>query len=556
MPAQQTSRNPFDTTRLNRRGFLAAGIAGGLVLTGCGRPKTASSPMTAAINAAEAARPHSGRTVTASLTPQPAKIDIGGRIVDTLAYGDTIPGPLLRATVGDEVVVSVSNKLDHPTSVHWHGIALRNDMDGAEPATPNIPAGQDFTYRFSVPNSGTYWAHPHTGLDGDKGLYLPFIIDDPTELGRYDTEWIVVLDDWTDGVGKSPQQLYDALINKPPSSETPAPTTPASTSPTTTPSTTTTTTTSPSMSPSMSPSTTGRTPTSTSSSAPSSPTNGMPGMPGTGEVGTSDLLGGDAGDIAYPYYLINGRIPEAATTFNAQPRQRIRIRIINTASDTAFRVALAGHSMTVTHTDGFPVIPTQVDALLVGMAERYDVVVTAADGVFPLVASAEGKNAVARALLVTGKGSPPDPQFRPGELTRRVGTVEMFTAVTAANLGRPDPRLELPVVLGGTMAKYDWTINGEPYSRTKPLQVREGQHTTLNFDNTTMMWHPMHLHGHTFQVIKPDGTLGARKDTVIVLPNQKLRAVLVADNPGTWVMHCHNTYHQEAGMQTRIDYVF
>ncbi len=530
MPALPTSGNPFDTTRLSRRGFIAAGIAGGFALAGCGPAKTATSPMSAAIAAAETARPHSGRTVTASLTPQQAKIDIGGRIVDTLAYGDTIPGPLLRATVGDEVVVSVSNRLDRPTSVHWHGIALRNDMDGAEPSTPNIPAGQDFTYRFSVPDAGTYWAHPHTGLDADKGLYLPFIVDDPTEQGLYDAEWIVVIDDWTDGVGKSPQQLYDALTNKPSVPETPATTT------------------------TQAPSTTGGSPTSTSP-APSSPASPPPGTPG-GEVEKSDLLGGDAGDIAYPYYLINGRIPEAATTFNANPRQRIRIRIINTASDTAFRVALAGHSMTVTHTDGFPVIPTRVDALLVGMAERYDVVVTAADGVFPLVAAAEGKNAVARALLVTGKGSPPDPQFRPGELTRRVGTVEMFTAVTTANLGRPDPSLDLPVVLGGTMARYDWTINGEPYNRTKPLQVREGQHPTLTFDNTTMMWHPMHLHGHTFQVISSDGTLGARKDTVIVLPKQKLRAVLVADNPGTWVMHCHNTYHQDAGMQTQIDYLF
>ena len=148
------------------------------------------------------------------------------RIVDTLAYGDKIPGPVIRATVGDEVVVTVTNRLGQPTSVHWHGIALRNDMDGVEPATPNIPAGDDFTYRFSVPNPGTYWAHPHTGLDADKGLYLPFIVDDPTEAGRYDAEWIVVLDDWTDGVGKSPQQLYDALKdpNKPRMQE-PAPTT-------------------------------------------------------------------------------------------------------------------------------------------------------------------------------------------------------------------------------------------------------------------------------------------------------------------------------------------
>ncbi|OBK24440.1 oxidase [Mycobacterium asiaticum] len=541
MPVGPTSGNHADGPLLDRRGFIAAGVAGAFALAACGKSKNPSSPMSAAINAAEATRPHSGRTVTASLAPQPAKVDIGGPIVDTLAYGDTIPGPLIRATIGDEVVVSVTNKLDHPTSVHWHGIALRNNMDGAEPATPNIAAGQDFTYRFSVPDSGTYWAHPHTGLDGDKGLYLPFIVDDPTERGHYDAEWIVVLDDWTDGVGKSPQQLYDALTNpnKPPMQAPPSTTAPPpSSSPTST----------------SRPSPNGSTTTTTTTTGPS-PMPGMPGMSG-GAVGTSDLLGGDAGDIAYPYYLINGRIPEAATTFNAKPRQRIRIRIINTASDTAFRVALAGHSMTVTHTDGYPVVPTQVDALLIGMAERYDVIVTAADGVFPLVASAEGKNAVARALLSTGKGNPPDPQFRPNELTKRVGTVDMFTAVTTANLGRPDPNLDLPVVLGGTMAKYDWTINGEPYSRTKPLHVREGQHPTLTFDNATMMWHPIHLHGHTFQVINSDGALGARKDTVIVLPKKKLRAVLLADNPGTWVMHCHNTYHQEAGMMTLLDYVF
>jgi len=163
--------------------------------------------------------------------------------------------------------------------------------------------------------------------------------------------------------------------------------------------------------------------------APTSPTSASatPGASGV-SVGRSDLLDGDAGDIAYPYYLINGRIPVAPTTFNAKPGQRIRIRFINTGSDTTFRVALAGHSMTVTHTDGYPVVPTQVDALLIGMAERYDVIVTAADGVFPLVALAEGKNDLARALLSTGSGASPDPGFRPAELTKRVGTIEMFTA--------------------------------------------------------------------------------------------------------------------------------
>ncbi len=524
MPVLPTSGVPFDSTRLSRRGFIAAGVAGGVALAACSQSKSqlsgSAAQMAAAIAAAEAARPHSGRTVTASLTPQQVQIDLGGPIVRTLAYGNTIPGSLIRANIGDELVVTVSNRLDRPTSVHWHGIALRNDMDGAEPATPNINGGQDFIYRFSVPSSGTYWGHPHTGLDEDTGLYLPVIVDDPTE-GSYDAEWIVVLDDWTDGVGKTPQQLYDELTspNKPTTQNMPATTAPT---------------------------------TPTTGTSPTTPTAGMSG----GSVGNSDLLGGDAGDIAYPYYLINGRIPAAPTSFNAKPGQRIRIRFINTGSDTAFRVALAGHSMTVTHTDGYPVVPTQVDALLIGMAERYDVIVTAADGVFPLVALAEGKNALARALLSTGSGSPPDPQFQPAELTKRVGTIEMFTATTPVNLGRPELNLTLPVVLGGNMVQYNWMINGEPYSKTNPLHIRQGQRPTLAFDNTTMMYHPIHLHGHTFQLIKADGTLGARKDTVVVLPKQKVNAVLVADNPGTWVMHCHNTYHQFAGMQTRLDYVF
>lgn len=546
MPVQPTSGGPFGA-RFTRRGFMAAGIAGGLTLAACGQSKStapdSATKMADAIAAAEAARPHSGRTVTASLTARVRQIDLGGPVVQTLTFGDTIPGPLIRAAIGDELVVRVSNQLDRPTSVHWHGIALRNNMDGAEPATPNIEAGQEFTYQFSAPNSGTFWGHPHTGLDEDTGLYLPVIIDDPTE-SDYDAEWIVVLDDWTDGVGKSPHQLYEELTNPnktnvppPPPPETTS-TTPETTSETSTTATTATTSTTP---------TTSSTPTTSTSPAP-------PAAPA--RVGTSDLLGGDAGDIAYPFYLINGRIPASPTVFNAKPGQRIRIRFINTGSDTAFRVALAGHTMTVTHTDGFPVIPTEVDALLIGMAERYDVIVTAADGVFPLVALAEGKNALARALLSTGKGSPPDAQFQPAELTKRVGTVAMFAATTPARLPRPEPGLNLPVTLGGNMIQYDWTINGEPYSKTNPLRVQQGQRPTITFDNTTTMYHPIHLHGHTFQLINPDGTLGARKDTVIVLPKQKMLAVLVADNPGVWPLHCHNTYHQVAGMMTRLEYVF
>ncbi len=490
---------------VSRRAFLAGSVAAGAALASCSRSPSQSPQarydLTAAITRAETGRPHSGRTVTATLTPQQVTVDLGGVDAHTLAYGDTIPGPLIRAHVGDEVAVRVNNRLDHPTSVHWHGIALRNDMDGAEPATPDINSGQSFTYRFSTPHSGTYWAHPHTGLDADYGLYLPVIIDDPQEPGDYDAEWIVVLDDWTDGIGQSPQQIFDGLRGQH----------------------------------------MGQMP-------------GMGGMPMMSGVGSSSLLGGDAGDVRYPYYLINGRVPGAATSFTAKPAQRIRIRIINAASDTAFRVALAGHAMTVTHTDGYPVVPTEVDAVLMGMGERYDVVVTAGDGVFPLVAAAEGKNAVARALLITAAGKPPDPDFQPTELNRRVGTADAFTATPDVGLPLGQPDVNLQANLTGGMMNYDWAINGQPYGSNQPITIKQGQKTTLGLTNTTMMWHPMHLHGHTFQIIKADGSPGPRKDTAIVLPRQNVGVALLADNPGIWMLHCHNTYHQAAGMMTSLSY--
>ncbi|KAA0108991.1 multicopper oxidase family protein [Mycolicibacterium sp. P1-5] len=497
---------------MTRRGFLAASVLGGAALAACSRSLRPHPPsgtaLADAITAAEARRPHSGKTVTAHLAPGTADIDLGGVKARTLAYNNVVPAPLIRASVGDEIAVTVDNGLDHPTSMHWHGIALRNDMDGAAPASPDIAPGSSFTYRFSSPYPGTYWAHPHAGMDTDYGLYVPVIIDDPSDPGDYDAEWIVILDDWTSGVGTSPDEIYRGLR-------------------------------------------------AGGGSMPGMPR--MPGMghlratPGVGGVGPSDLLGGDGGDVSYPYYIINGRIPAAATTFSAKPGQRIRIRIINAAADTAFRVTLAGHRMTVTHTDGFPVVPTDVDAILLGMGERYDALVTAADGVFPLVASAEGKNAIARALLTTGAGSSPDASFRPPQLTGGVGTVDTFTAATQVQLP-PSSDLDLRVRLSGKMMQYEWMINGHPYDRNVPLTIHQGQLATLTFTNASMMWHPMHLHGHTFQVLKPDGSAGPRKDTLIVQPMQTVAAKLIADNPGIWMLHCHNGYHMEAGMMTTLEY--
>ena len=261
------------------------------------------------------------------------------------------------------------------------------------------------------------------------------------------------------------------------------------------------------------------------------------------------LLGG-AGDIAYPHYLANGRVPAAPVTLTAKPGQRARLRLINAGSDTAFRVALGGHRLTITHSDGFPVAPVTTDALLIGMGERYDVLVTVGDGVFPLVALAEGKQGNALALVRSAAGTSPTASARPAELAGKVLLSTDLTAADAVRLKAKDVDRTHDLLLSGSMAPYRWTIDGKTFPDTDPLPIKAGQRVRLRFQNMSMMFHPMHVHGHTFALVRG----GARKDTVIVRPMQTVEVDLDADNPGQWATHCHNIYHAETGMMTTLAY--
>jgi multicopper oxidase len=284
-----------------------------------------------------------------------------------------------------------------------------------------------------------------------------------------------------------------------------------------------------------------------------SPTGTPAAVPAAGMLmgATSPLLGGDAGDVSYPYLLVNGRTPIDPRTFEGRPGQRVRIRMINAGGDTAFRVAIGGHQMTVTHTDGFPVRPVTTDAVLVGMGERYDVVVTLQDGAFPLVALAEGKNQTGLAILRTSAAAgAPGRDVRPDELNRAVLRYDQLVPAEGYALPQRNVEREHRLELAGGMDKYDWTINGKPFSSADPFVVTRGQRVRLTIVNTTTMWHPMHLHGHTFQI----NSTGPRKDTVAVLPKQTVTCDFDADNPGQWMVHCHNSYHLEAGMMGVVRY--
>ncbi|HWC12734.1 MAG TPA: multicopper oxidase domain-containing protein, partial [Acidimicrobiales bacterium] len=201
---------------LSRRRFLALAGAGsaGLVLASCrSTPDTPVGADDPAVAAAERRRRRpAGRVHDLELDAGPATVDLGGLSAATWAYAGAVPGPELRVNAGDLVRARFTNDLPEPTTIHWHGIALRNDMDGVPDVTQDaVPPGGTFLYEFTPPDPGTFWFHPHFGLHLDRGLYAPLIVEDPAEPGRYDREYVVVLDDWLDGVGASPEETLAEL---------------------------------------------------------------------------------------------------------------------------------------------------------------------------------------------------------------------------------------------------------------------------------------------------------------------------------------------------------
>jgi len=472
---------------LDRREFLmlsALGAAG--VAAGCSKPSSARSG-TAPLDI--------------SLTAREADIDLGGVTVRTWVWGDQVPGKEIRLRKGQELSARLANRLPADTTVHWHGLAIPNDMDGVPVLTQAaVKPGQDFRYHFTVPDAGTYWAHSHFGLQTDRGLYLPLIIEDPDERVDYDDELVVVLDDWIDGTGTNPDQVF-ANLQK----------------------------------------------------------TGMKPMETTpdGGVTPTSPIGDDGGDVTYPYFIINGKVPADAQTVDYRPGQRIRLRVINAGGDTAFRVAIPDTTLKVTQTDGFPAVPQQADSVILGMGERFDAIITVGQESAPVVAVPENKKGYALLnLRVNGKAPAVD-------IDKFVAAVRGQVVLDTASM-KPAPEVTLPpkapqqvldLHLAGPVNGYTWPINGRLYDPpNNPMGATAGQRVRLRLINESMMFHPIHLHGHTFEVQGPDGSPRARKDTVLVAPLRTVEVDFDTDNPGNWIIHCHNTYHLEAGMATFIQY--
>jgi multicopper oxidase len=421
----------------------------------------------------------------------------GKKPMPAVVVNQRLPGPEIRMREGDSFRAAVENGLgDGPTAIHWHGVLVPAGMDGVPGvSTTPIPPGQVYIYEYPIRQSGTYWYHSHVGFQEQMGCFGPFIIEPRDEPLRTDHDAVVMLSDW---LHRSPEEVFAELRGRP-------------------------------------------------AAAP----GGMPGMQGMAAMARKG--GADLSDVKYDAFLLNGKAPDAPWTLAARPGERIRLRLVNAGASTYFQVKLDGHPLQVTHADGLAVEPVTVDHLLMGMAESYDVVVALGKaGSYTLHATAQDGSGQAIGVLHTPDAKPEPNRAMPTFSGK--GLEYAALRAPASTVLPAGPRRTFRLPLQGDMAKYVWMIDGQVWPDADPLLIEQGERVEIELVNQTMMWHPMHLHGHFFRVLQGAGDRCPLKHTVNVAPGQTVKIEFGADNPGRWFFHCHNTYHLEAGMAREFVY--
>jgi FtsP/CotA-like multicopper oxidase with cupredoxin domain len=483
-----------------------------------------TSTATALVGAASAMKISGPMAIAAE--PDPTVLRVDSRIIDVngrpakvfgLLQRNGVPGILTKA--GSRFRVRLENHSDEPTLIHWHGLLPPYGQDGV-PDLPQalLPSGQAYDYDFALETPGTHWMHAHT-LQEQRLLAAPLIVEDAAESGRDEQQVVVLLHDFS---FKSPEELLTELSR-------------------------------------------GQATASMAGHGGISDMSAMQmdgmqmgdGMPGMSHQ-AMPAMAADLNDIAYDAYIANDRTLDDPEIFRVEPGGLVRLRLINGATATAFWIALgelAGEAIAV---DGNPITPVPGRSFPLGMGQRIDLRIRLpkTEGAWPILALREGATERTGFVLATKGGA-----------VRRVASVSDQSApaldlALEAGLGALRPLSEKAadqqkaMILGGDMAAYVWTIDGRTWAQRKPLSVRRGQRVEVMLQNDSMMGHPMHIHGHHFQVVAVDGKRfsGAVRDTVWIPPMRKVTVAFDAVNPGQWAFHCHHLYHMASGMMTSIEY--
>lgn len=453
-----------------------------------------------------------------------------GKTMSVLTINGGIPGPTLRFREGDTAVIRVHNALKREsTSTHWHGLLLPNEMDGVSfVTTPPIRSGTTHTFRFVLKHSGTYWYHSHTGLQEQRGVYGSIVVEPKGgEPVLSDREEVLVLSDWTNRNPKTIMRSlmagydYDAIKkgNK----------------------------------------------------------QSILGAARAGALGEyfarekSRMPPMDLSDVYYDAFFINGK---QSSRLEGAPGEKVRLRLINAGASTYFYIHTSAGPMTIVAADGPPVEPIEVENLLMGMAETYDIIVTVPrSGFYEIRATAQDGSGHASVWIGSGEQHPA-PEIPKADLYKMeymlAGAFEALGDVpdsdrplppyqklrapssTALTKGAPLRTMELR--LTGDMERYIWSFNNKTLSEESTIKVNKGEVVRFELVNDTMMHHPIHLHGHFFRLINGQGDRSPLKHTVDVPPMGKRTIEFEANDAGDWFFHCHLLYHMHAGMARIVSY--
>lgn len=396
---------------------------------------------------------------------------------------------------GEYFNVNLKNETSVPISIHWHGLIVPNDQDGVPYVTQlPIQPGKSHKYHFKLLQDGTYWMHSHFRWHEQDFMSAPLIIRNPDEKAKDEKDVVVMLQDFT---FKHPEDILKQL--KQPKNEK------------------------------------------------------MPPMP------ASSPMKPDLADVQYDAYLANRRTLSNPLIEAVKPGQRVRLRMINASSASNYWIDTGKLEGTIIASDGAATEPFKHHQFQIAVAQRLDieVVIPKEGGAFPILAKAVGTKQQTGIILATSKTKIPNLSEKTQIEAPGLNNDQEMQLHAVHPLAKKDVSLTLNYELGGDMQQYIWTINNEVWPIVKPLLMKEGDRVEMVFKNKTGMAHPMHLHGHVFQVTEINGQKlknGPLRDTINVLPHQVVKIQFDATNPGIWMLHCHVLYHLLSGMMTTVNY--
>ncbi|MBP2290934.1 multicopper oxidase family protein [Azospirillum rugosum] len=491
----------------------------------------------AALGGLSALVPAAARRALAADAVAPTRLVVERRVLEVMGKPATVFGIRqpdgtsgLVLDAGQRFLVDLENQAGEDTVIHWHGMTPPYAQDGVADANrPLVAAGTVERYDFA-PRPGTHWMHSHHGLQEQRLMAAPLVVRTAEDRRADVQEVAVLLHDFT---FKDPAELLAGL---------------------------------------------------TGGGAMAHGGHGgheghgmsMPGMDkpasphgahqGHGSAMPSSVMSGgtamDLNDVEYDAYLANDRTLDDPQLVQVERGGRVRLRLINGATSTAFHIDLGALEGTVVAADGNPVKPVTGRRFGMVMGQRLDILVQLPPegGAFPMLAQREGDRRRTGIILATPGAAVAKVA---GDAAEAAGPVDLSLEqrLTAAEpLPARDPGARFRVRLTGSMMPYVWTIDDRPFGRHLPLAVSKGQRVVVEMVNASGMAHPMHLHGHHFQVVAlngapVNGTLGgAVRDTVLVPLNGSVTVAFDADNPGRWPLHCHNLMHMATGMMTEVVY--